>query len=328
MLITHKTATQMNSLERAREILRHSDTVLAVGRRSPADRIYNKMVYNTTEFGEVVEPDHERTGTGTVQIFGEGYKIPVGQSFPIITTKKVFFDSVVAEVLWYLSGESHINNLKEHTQIWNEWADARGYLETAYGRYWRNYPQMGPRSRGLGEAKSKVYHNHFRRGEHGIDQIRRVVENIQDNPHSRRHVVTAWHPDNAWDSKLPPCHFAFVFHAHTDGRLSLELHQRSGDVALGIPFNMAGYAFLLHLVARETGREVGYLKHNITNAHVYLNHVETLAKQVTRTPTNADVTLEMDIGDRSMFDLTLDDVDKFTLSGYEHRDPVRYEVAV
>lgn len=323
---------QERELQRARSVLDSdaTDTQSWVDDVQSADQAYESLATAVLQQGEVVPPDEERTGTGTIQHFGLDYVVDVKRySFPILTTKKIFFDSVVAELLWFLSGSTNINTLQEHTGIWNEWADEYGDLETAYGRFWRDYPQIPSGHQRKSEAKEKDPHKRQRRGEWGIDQIDRVVENIKENPHSRRHVVVAWHPDNAWASRLPPCHFAFVFHVTSNGTLCLEVHQRSGDVALGIPFNMSSYALLLKIVADECGLRPGLMKHNVTNAHVYLNHAEDLAHQLQRTwkpepnlSVQGPTLTEMDLRDWPQY------IDNYSLNEYNPHPPIKYEVAV
>src|SRR5512137_2255093 len=181
-----------------------------------------------------------RTGVDTISCFAEHYSVDLRAGFPLLTTKKVNFKSMLYEVLWYLSGEDHIRNLRRHTKIWDAWADENGNLDTAYGRYWRRFPsaRWDPAS-GSYEVVE-------------VDQIARVLELLKTDPTSRRTVVTAWEPGNAFDSKLPPCHFTFVFNVQ-GSRLSCHLTQRSGDIALGIPFNLAAYSLLTGILAREAG---------------------------------------------------------------------------
>ncbi|MCS3661829.1 thymidylate synthase [Salinibacter ruber] len=333
---SQKTSSEQ-TVRRARTVLSGSEQERSWGNQQaqPADEAYESLAREVIQNGEILWPEYERTGTGTLQKFGLSYVVDVSpHRFPVITTKKVFFSSVVAELLWFLSGSSNISELQEHTGIWNEWADDNGDLETAYGRYWRDYPQIGPGDLRMSEAKHETPHSHYRRHEKGVDQIAEVVQNIKDNPHSRRNVVVAWHPDNAWSSRLPPCHFAFVFHVTTAGKLCLEVHQRSGDIALGVPFNMASYALLLHIVADECGLKTGLMKHNITNAHVYLNHAEDLAHQLQRTSRGGpgigldflglpeETLMDMDLGNWGQY------VDDYSLNNYNPHPPVKYEVAV
>jgi len=293
-----------------------------------ADAAYNRMVREILRYGTAIEPEEERTGTGTIRRFGLSYVVDTEIPFPIITTKKVNFESVVAEYLWFLSGNPSPEKLKSHTSIWNEWTDDNGHLETAYGRYWRNYPFIDGSQQQPGEAINGGRVADSDLGS-GIDQIKTVVEQIKKHPFSRRHLVTAWHPGNAHASRLPPCHHSFVFFVekcHGQCYLNMELNQRSGDMALGVPFNMSGYAMLLHLVADEVEITPGKLKHNITDAHIYLNHAEDLARQITRRKRGGAVTLNTP--NKSLYDLSLEDVEDFSLTGYKHHDPIHFDVAV
>ena len=171
-----------------------------------------------------------RTGVDTISYFGAFYKVDLNEGFPLLTTKKMHWNSLLHEVLWYLSGENHIRNLRKHTKIWDAWADEDGNLETAYGYYWRHFPSAQKNKNGAWEVKE-------------VDQIQYIIDEINRNPNSRRLVVNAWEPGNATTSKLPPCHYTFVFNVN-DGKLNCHLTQRSGDIALGIPFNLAAYSLL------------------------------------------------------------------------------------
>lgn len=250
-----------------------------------------------------------RTGMDTISCFAEQYKVDLAEGFPLLTTKKVNFAAMLHELLWYLSGEDHIRNLRKHTKIWDAWADENGDLETAYGRYWRRFPsaQMN-RATGNYEVIE-------------IDQIQRVREMLKKDPTSRRMVITAWEPGNALDSKLPPCHFTFVFNVQGK-KLNCHLTQRSGDIALGIPFNLAAYSLLTMILAREAGLEPGTFSHMIVDAHVYVNHIEHLKEQLQRTPRPLP---HVDIADKPMDELTFED---FALTGYDPWPAIKFEVAV
>ena len=204
-----------------------------------------------------------RTGIDTISCFAEHYTVDLREGYPLLTTKKVNFRAMLHEVLWYLSGEDHIRNLRKHTKIWDAWADENGNLETAYGRYWRRYPsaQINPAT-GAYEVVE-------------VDQIGRVIEILKTDPNSRRMVVTAWEPGNAMESKLPPCHYTFAFNVLA-GALNCHLTQRSGDIALGIPFNLAAYALLTQILAQEAGLGLGLFSHTIVDAHIYVNHIDGL----------------------------------------------------
>ncbi len=250
-----------------------------------------------------------RTGVDTISCFAEHYTVDLGKGYPLLTTKKVNFKAMLYEVIWYLSGEDHIRNLRTHTKIWDAWADENGELDTAYGRYWRRFPsaQINPVT-----GKYEVVE---------IDQIGKVIEILKTDPNSRRMVVTAWEPGNALNSKLPPCHYTFAFNV-LEGKLNCHLTQRSGDIALGIPFNLACYALLTQILAQETGFAVGLFSHTIVDAHIYVNHVAGLKEQLQRTPLPLP---RVEIARKPIDLLRFED---FTLIGYECHEPIRFEVAV
>jgi thymidylate synthase len=250
-----------------------------------------------------------RTGVDTLSCFAEHYTVDLSKGYPLLTTKKVNFKSMLYEVLWYLSGEDHIRNLRQHTKIWDAWADENGNLETAYGRYWRRFPsaQMNPAT-GCYEVVE-------------IDQIGRIIELLKTDPNSRRMVVTAWEPGNALSSKLPPCHYTFAFNVQ-GGKLNCHLTQRSGDIALGIPFNLAAYALLTQILAQECGFELGFFSHTIVDAHIYVNHIDGLKEQLKRVPKPLP---RLEIARKPIDALTFED---FTLIGYECYEPIKFEVAV
>ncbi|MDY6770672.1 MAG: thymidylate synthase [Candidatus Nanohaloarchaea archaeon] len=212
-----------------------------------------------------------RTDVATISSFSHHYRVDLQQGFPLLTTKDMDgyrWRSLIHELLWYFSGEEHIRNLREETSIWDAWADEDGRLETAYGRFWRRYPVP---DEGLdGEAWPDDGHRWTREDEHGrtFDQLQYVIDTLRERPHSRRLVVNAWHPANAAVSKLPPCHYTFTFNVQ-DGRLNTQLTQRSGDLALGVPFNIAAYALITHIVAQQADLEPGTFAHTIVDAHVY-----------------------------------------------------------
>jgi len=218
-----------------------------------------------------------RTAVDTVAGFSEGFEIDQSMGFPLLTTKRMDgyrWESMLHELFWYLSGQAHIRELREQTGIWDEWADEAGRLDTAYGRFWRRYPVPTEGGRLPGESWVDRDHPWVTVEERAdgewltFDQLRYVLDQLRENPHSRRIVVTAWHPANAAPSTLPPCHYTFVFNVQ-GGRLNLHLTQRSADLALGVPFNIACYSLLLRMVARETGFEPGSFSHQLVDAHVY-----------------------------------------------------------
>ena len=250
-----------------------------------------------------------RTGVDTVSCFAEHYTIDLSEGYPLLTTKRMQTKSLFYEVLWYLSGEDHIRNLRKQTKIWDAWSDENGNLETAYGRYWRRFPsaQVNPAT-GKYEVKE-------------VDQIAEVIHLLKTNPTSRRMVVSAWEPGNALHSKLPPCHYSFVFNVQ-ENKLNCHLTQRSGDIALGIPFNIAAYSLLTQAIAQEVGLDVGYFSHTIVDAHIYINHIDGLKEQLKRTPKPLPKLL---IAKKPLDQLQYED---FSLVGYECDEPIKFEVAV
>jgi len=209
-----------------------------------------------------------RTGVDTVASFSQHYTVDLQAGFPLLTTKDLSgfrWQSLLAEFVWYLSGAAHIRRLREETGIWDAWADEEGRLDTAYGRFWRRFPV--PETGLDGEAWPDDDHR-WRNDDGTFDQLQYVLDTLRESPNSRRLVVSAWHPANAAVSTLPPCHYTFVFNVQGD-RLNCHLTQRSGDIALGIPFNIAAYSLLTHAVAQRTGFEVGEFGHTVVDAHVY-----------------------------------------------------------
>jgi thymidylate synthase len=205
----------------------------------------------------------DRTGTGTLSVFGRQMRFDLSRGFPLLTTKKLHVKSIVLELIWFLSGATNVRWLQERgCTIWDEWADADGELGPVYGKQWRSWATPG------GET---------------IDQIAAVVRSIRESPESRRHIVTAWNPADVDDMALPPCHCLFQFYV-ADGRLSCQLYQRSADVFLGVPFNIASYALLTHMVAQVTGLRPGAFVHTLGDAHLYLNHLDQARLQLARQP--------------------------------------------
>jgi thymidylate synthase len=259
-----------------------------------------------------------RTGVDTISLFSAHYSVDLSEGFPLLTTKTMRWGSLLHELLWYLSGENHIRNLRQHTKIWDAWADADGNLETAYGHYWRHFPSATRDDGGAWRVQE-------------VDQIANVRRALREQPESRRMVVTAWEPGNAWGSKLPPCHFTYVFHVDGD-KLNCHLTQRSGDVALGIPFNMAAYSALTQMLAHDVGMQVGRFSHTIVDAHIYTakadgsmaeyDHVPGLREQLLREPRELP---KLIIADKPFDELTYDD---FKLEGYDPHGPIKFKVAV
>ena len=205
----------------------------------------------------------DRTGTGTLSVFGNQMRFNLEEGFPLLTTKKLHLKSIIYELLWFLKGDTNVKYLQEHgVRIWNEWADENGDLGPVYGHQWRSWPD-------------------YKGGT--IDQITNVLEQIKNNPNSRRMIVSAWNPAEVDDMALPPCHCLFQFYV-ADGKLSLQLYQRSADTFLGVPFNIASYSLLLMMMAQVTGLKPGEFIHTTGDTHLYLNHLEQAKLQLTRTP--------------------------------------------
>ncbi|MGM9865524.1 MAG: thymidylate synthase [Muribaculaceae bacterium] len=248
-------------------------------------------------------PKSDRTGTGTRSVFGHQMRFDLRDGFPLLTTKKLHLKSIIYELLWFLRGDTNIAYLNEHgVRIWNEWADADGDLGHIYGYQWRSWP-----------APDGTF----------IDQISQVVNDIRTNPDSRRLIVSAWNVADIPNMKLPPCHAMFQFYV-ADGRLSLQLYQRSADCFLGVPFNIASYALLLMMVAQVTGLEPGEFVHTLGDAHIYNNHLEQVALQLSREPRPLPrMTLNPDVKD--IFGFSYDD---FTLSDYDPHPHIAGRVSV
>ena len=245
----------------------------------------------------------DRTGTGTISIFGNQMRFDMSKGFPLLTTKKLHLKSIIYELLWFLQGDTNVKYLQDHgVRIWNEWADKNGELGPIYGHQWRSWPG----------------HN----GE-PIDQIKKVVEQIKNTPDSRRMIVSAWNVADIDDMKLPPCHCFFQFYV-ADGKLSLQLYQRSADTFLGVPFNIASYALLLLMVAQVTGLEPGDFIHTTGDTHLYLNHIEQARLQLTRTPRPLpQMKLNPDVKD--LFSFKYED---FQLEGYDPWPHIAAQVSV
>jgi thymidylate synthase len=245
----------------------------------------------------------DRTGTGTRSIFGHQMRFDLSQGFPLLTTKKLHLRSIVHELLWFLSGDTNIAYLNEHgVRIWDDWADENGDLGPVYGHQWRSWPTPDGRT---------------------IDQVSNVLAQIRGNPDSRRHIVSAWNVAEVENMALPPCHSLFQFYV-ADGRLSCQLYQRSADVFLGVPFNIASYALLTLMVAQVCNLRPGEFIHTFGDAHLYSNHFEQAREQLRRTPGPLPVmTLNPDV--REIFDFRFED---FLLHGYEAQPHIPAPVAV
>jgi thymidylate synthase len=245
----------------------------------------------------------DRTGTGTLSVFGHQMRFDLAEGFPLVTTKKLHLKSIVHELLWFLSGSTNVAYLRAHgVTIWDEWADERGELGPVYGHQWRSWPAPGGGT---------------------IDQIAQVIESIRTNPDSRRHIVSAWNPADVDRMALPPCHALFQFWV-ARGRLSCQLYQRSADVFLGVPFNIASYALLTAMVAQVTGLEPGEFVHTFGDAHLYSNHLEQARLQLGREPRPLP-TLALNPEVRSIFDFRYEDVE---ITGYDPHPAIRAPIAV
>ncbi|WP_029134732.1 thymidylate synthase [Sedimenticola selenatireducens] len=245
----------------------------------------------------------DRTGTGTLSVFGYQMRFDLSQGFPLVTTKKVHLRSIIHELLWFLKGETNIRYLKENgVSIWDEWADENGDLGPVYGAQWRSWPTPGGGS---------------------IDQIAQLVGQIRNTPDSRRLLVSAWNPAQVERMALPPCHCLFQFYV-AEGRLSCQLYQRSADIFLGVPFNIASYALLTLMIAQVTGLQPGEFIHTFGDAHLYANHLDQVKTQLSRSPFPLpDMHLNPDVG--SLFDFVYDD---FSLQQYQCHPHIKAPVAV
>jgi thymidylate synthase len=245
----------------------------------------------------------DRTGVGTLGVFGYQMRFDLADGFPLVTTKKLHLKSIVHELLWFLSGSTNTRYLKENgVSIWDEWADAHGDLGPVYGKQWRSWAAPDGRT---------------------IDQIAQLVERLKSDPYSRRHIVSAWNPADIGEMALPPCHCLYQFHV-AEGRLSCQLYQRSADVFLGVPFNIASYALLTLMVAQVTGYRPGEFIHSFGDAHLYLNHLDQADEQLRREPRPLPrMIINPDV--RSIFDFVYED---FRLEGYTPHPHIKAPVAV
>jgi thymidylate synthase len=245
----------------------------------------------------------DRTGTGTISIFGYQMRFDLLEGFPLMTTKKLHLKSIIYELLWFLSGSTNVRFLQENgVKIWNEWADADGNLGPVYGYQWRSWPASD--------------------GRH-IDQVSAVVSSLKENPDSRRHIVNAWNVGEIDKMALPPCHILFQFYV-ADGRLSCQLYQRSADIFLGVPFNIASYALLTLMMAQVTGYKPGEFVHTFGDAHIYLNHIEQVRLQLSREPRPLPV-MNINPEVRDIFSFRYDD---FALTGYDPHPAIKGEISV
>lgn len=294
----------------------------------------------------------DRTGTGTISVFGYQMRFDLKKGFPLMTTKKTAFRLIATELLWFLKGDTNIRTLiTDRNPIWDEWGFERwvnsdeysGPDMTDFGRRsqqdeefaavyaveMENYKKriieedhFAEQYGDLGPIYGKQWRS-WTTGNEVIDQIDALIKGIKANPDSRRHLVTAWNPSEVSDMALPPCHAMFQFYV-ADGKLSCQLYQRSADVFLGVPFNIASYALLVHLIAEECGLEVGDFVHTLGDAHIYLNHMEQVKEQLSREPKNLP-TLQIDLDDKSIFDLTIADI---KIEGYDPHPKIKAPIAV
>jgi thymidylate synthase len=245
----------------------------------------------------------DRTGTGTFSVFGHQMRFPLDEGFPLLTTKKLHLKSIIYELLWFLAGDTNVKYLQEHgVRIWDEWADERGELGPVYGQQWRSWPTQDGKT---------------------IDQIGNVIAMIKRNPDSRRLIVTAWNPADVEKMALPPCHCLFQFYV-ADGKLSCQLYQRSADVFLGVPFNIASYALLTLMVAQVTGYKPGDFIHTLGDAHLYLNHLNQARLQLSRAPRHMPV-MRLNPEVKDIFAFRFED---FTIENYDPHPHIKAVVAV
>ncbi|MBI2754191.1 MAG: thymidylate synthase [Betaproteobacteria bacterium] len=267
---------------------------------NPGEQQYLDLLAHVLEHGAT---KGDRTGTGTRSVFGWQMRFALGETFPLLTTKKLHLKSIVYELLWFLRGDTNVKWLRERgVTIWDEWADADGELGPVYGYQWRNWKAPDGRS---------------------IDQIARVIDSIRRNPDSRRHMVTAWNPTDVDRMALPPCHALFQFYV-ANGRLSCQLYQRSADLFLGVPFNIASYALLTLMVAQVCGLRPGEFVHTLGDAHLYLNHFDQAREQLSRTP-RPFPRMRLNPEAKDLFAFRYED---FTLEGYEPYGAIRAPIAV
>ena len=267
-------------------------------------RPYLDLMRHVLEHGHAKS---DRTGTGTRSVFGWQMRFDLADGFPLLTTKKLHLRSIIHELLWFLQGETNIRYLKDNgVSIWDDWADANGELGPVYGHQWRHWP--------AGSADNPGRE---------IDQIAELIAGLKKNPDSRRHIVSAWNPADIPQMKLPPCHAFFQFYV-ADGKLSCQLYQRSADIFLGVPFNIASYALLTHMVAEQTGLDVGDFVWTGGDCHLYSNHMDQVAEQLSREPLPLPK-LRLKRRPASIFDYQYDDIE---IVGYQSHPAIKAPVAV
>ena len=263
---------------------------------------YLQLLRDVLERGEKRE---DRTGTGTLSLFGVQCRYDLAQGFPVLTTKKLHLRSIIHELLWFLKGETNLKYLHENkVSIWDEWARSDGDLGPIYGYQWRKWGASG--------------------GGSGIDQISALIEGLKKNPRSRRHLVSAWNVADISKMALPPCHVLFQFYVHSDNRLSCQLYQRSADIFLGVPFNIASYSLLTLMIAQVCDLKPGEFVHTMGDAHLYLNHVDQAKEQLSRQPRPLP-TMKLNSRVRDIFEFQFDD---FTLENYDPHPTIKAPIAV
>ena len=245
----------------------------------------------------------DRTGTGTKSVFGHQMRFDLSKGFPLLTTKKLHLKSIIHELLWFLKGETNVKYLQDNgVKIWNEWASESGELGPIYGYQWRSWPSANGKK---------------------IDQISQVLDSLRTNPDSRRHIVSAWNVGEIENMALPPCHILFQFYV-AEGKLSCQLYQRSADIFLGVPFNIASYAILMQMMAQELNLELGDFVHTLGDAHIYLNHIEQVKLQLTRQPYALPV-MKLNPEIKSVFDFSFED---FSLENYQAHPHIKGAIAI
>ncbi|MFN0117079.1 MAG: thymidylate synthase [Elusimicrobiota bacterium] len=265
-------------------------------------KAYQQLLKDILEKGE---KRSDRTGTGTLSLFGYQMRFDLADGFPLLTTKKLHLRSIIHELLWFIQGDTNIKYLKDNNvTIWDEWADSNGNLGPVYGFQWRHW--------GAQEGKE------------GIDQLSQLIESIKKNPQSRRHIISAWNVSDIPKMALPPCHTMFQFYVHEDGRLSCQLYQRSADVFLGVPFNIASYALFTMMIAQVCNLKPGHFIHTFGDAHLYLNHLEQAQLQLTRHPKTLP-TMKINPNVKSIFSFKFDD---FELLNYDPDPTIKAPISV